>query len=254
MIKKRIIFTLLYGDGHFYLTRNFKLQKVGNIEWLIKNYNLIEISSYIDELIILNIWKKKENFENFCNVIKLISKNIFIPIAAGGGISCADDVKRLLRSGADKVVCNKLLRDNLNILRDIKNIIGQQSIIGSIDIKIKNNLLNVYDSESEKCVCNLSDIFKNDINEVVGEYYVNSVDKDGTGQGFCKNILSKISDYTNNPIIIAGGAGNWMHLLEGLKEKKINAVATANLLNFIGNGLKNARKEIIKEIELPVWE
>ena len=62
MIKKRIIFTLLYGDGHFYLTRNFKLQKVGNIEWLIKNYNLIEISSYIDELMILNIWKKKRKF------------------------------------------------------------------------------------------------------------------------------------------------------------------------------------------------
>jgi len=253
MIKKRIIFTLLYSDGYFYLTRNFSLQKVGNIKWLITNYNFIQISSYIDELIILNIRKKKENFENFCNIIKLLSKNIFIPIAAGGGISCVDDAKKILRSGADKVVCNKLLRDNKDILKDIKNIIGQQSIVGSIDIKIKNNLLYVYDSESGKCVCNLSDVFKNDINEIVGEYFINSVDKDGTGQGFCKYLLSKISDYTNNPIIIAGGAGNWMHLLEGLKEKKINGVATANLLNFIGNGLKSARKEIIKEIDLPVW-
>lgn len=254
MIKKRIIFTLLYSDGYFYLTRNFSLQKVGSIEWLFNNYNFIQISSYIDELIILNIRKKKENFENFCNTIQLISKNIFIPISAGGGISCIDDVKKILRSGADKIVCNRLLRENKNIIKHIKNIIGQQSIVGSIDIKIKDNFLNVYDSESRKCVCNLSDIFKNDINEIVGEYYINSVDKDGTGQGFCKNLLSKISDYTNNPIIIAGGAGNWMHLLEGLKEKRINAVATANLLNFIGDGLKNARKEIAKEIELPVWD
>lgn len=254
MIKKRIIFTLLYSDGNFYLTRNFSLQKVGNVQWLFKNYNFIQISSYIDELVILNIRKKKENFENFCNIIKLISKNIFIPIAAGGGISCIDDVHKILRSGADKIVCNKLLRENQEIIKDIKNIIGQQSIVGSIDVKINNNLLNVFDSESGKSICNLSDIFKNDINAIVGEYYINSVDKDGTGQGFCKNLISRISDYTNNPIILAGGAGNWMHLLEGLKEKKINAVATANLLNFIGDGLKNARKKIIKEIDLPVWD
>lgn len=254
MIKKRIIFTLLYSDGFFYLTRNFSLQKVGNIEWLFKNYNFIQMSSYIDELIILNIRKKEENFQNFCNVIKLISKNIFIPIAAGGGISSIDDVRKILRSGADKIVCNKLLRENKNILKDIKNIIGQQSIVGSVDVKIIDNLFNVYDSESATCVCKLSDVFKDDLNEIVGEYYINSVDKDGTGQGFCKNLLSTIGDYTNNPIIIAGGAGNWMHLLEGLNKKRINAVATANLLNFIGDGLKNARKEIIKEIELPIWD
>jgi cyclase len=65
--------------------------------------------------------------------------------------------------------------------------------------------------------------------------------------------MVEISKYTNNPIIIAGGAGNWKHLLEGLQSKKINAVATANLLNFIGNGLENARKEILKEFDLPVW-
>lgn len=65
MIKKRIIFTLLYSDGNFYLTRNFSLQKIGNIEWLFKNYNFIQISSYIDELVILNIRKKKKILKIF---------------------------------------------------------------------------------------------------------------------------------------------------------------------------------------------
>ena len=54
-------------------------------------------------------------------------------------------------------------------------------------------------------------------------------------------------------IIIAGGAGNWKHLLDGLKNKNINAAATANLLNFVGDGFKNARSELLKKFDLPEW-
>jgi cyclase len=254
MIKKRIIFTLLYSEGYFYLTRNFSLQKVGDLNWLVKNYDFFKISSFIDELVILNIRKKKENFYNFCEVIKSLSKNIFIPIAAGGGIENIDHANSILRSGADKLVCNTLLRENPHELEKIKNLIGQQSIVGSIDVVLQDNKFKIFDSEYlENKKETLDVFFRNNPDQLVGEFYINSVDKDGTGQGYSKELMVEISKYTNNPIIIAGGAGNWKHLLEGLQSKKINAVATANLLNFIGNGLENARKEILKEFDLPVW-
>ena len=87
----------------------------------------------------------------------------------------------------------------------------------------------------------------------IGELYITSIDKDGTGQGYSIDIIDKFKSKIKSPIIISGGAGNWKHLLEGLKHKDINAVSTANLLNFIGSGFKNARIELLKTLDLPKW-
>ena len=66
-------------------------------------------------------------------------------------------------------------------------------------------------------------------------------------------MINEVSEKIKNPIILAGGAGNWHHLLEGLQNEKVSAVATANLLNFIGDGLKNARLNLHKKFDLAIW-
>ena len=81
----------------------------------------------------------------------------------------------------------------------------------------------------------------------VGELYLNSIDKDGTGFGYDFDTIDQVANSIKIPLIIAGGAGNESHLIEGLKREKVDAVATANLFNFVGNGLPNARKKIIEE-------
>jgi cyclase len=83
----------------------------------------------------------------------------------------------------------------------------------------------------------------------VGEIYLNSIDKDGTGFGYDFDVIKNVSKRLNKPLIIAGGAGNENHLIEGLKLADVSAVATANLFNFIGDGLPNARKKIIQSGE-----
>ncbi len=253
MLKKRLIFTLLIDGDQFVLSRNFNLQKVGNIDWLFNNYNFSNISSYIDELIILNVRNKKKNFENFCSLIKKITKEVFIPIGAGGGIEKVEDVKKLLRSGADKVVINSLLLENRNELRKIAKVVGKQSIIGSLDVIKNNHNFYVYDNNKCEAVIELGFLLKKIPSKDIGELYITSIDKDGTGQGYLLNIIDKSKSKIKSPIIISGGAGNWKHLLEGLKHKDINAVSTANLLNFIGSGFKNARIELLKTLDLPKW-
>ena len=254
MIKKRLIFTLLYDNGYFVLSRNFSLQRVGNLDWLIDNYDFGKISNYIDELIILNVRDKEKNFENFSETIKKLSKTIFIPIAAGGGIKSIDDVKIIMRSGADKIVCNTLLLQDINKIIKIKKLIGQQSIVGSLDIKFKNNDFFIFNNEKKNSNQKVSDFCKNNqINDIIGEAYINSIDKDGTGQGYMIDIIDEVKKYSSIPLILAGGAGNWKHLLLGLQNKNVNAVATANLLNFVGNGLSNARNQISKQFDLPSW-
>ena len=79
MLKKRIIFTLLYCEGFFVLSRNFNLQKIGNYDWLIKNYNFNNIYKYIDELIVLNVSRDKnfKVFNNYCDILKKFLKHVF---------------------------------------------------------------------------------------------------------------------------------------------------------------------------------
>ena len=83
MLRKRIIFTLIYADGFFNQSRNFRLQKVGDINWLEKNYKLKEIAFSIDELIIINASREKKDIDLFSKELKRIVNSVFIPITAG---------------------------------------------------------------------------------------------------------------------------------------------------------------------------
>jgi len=84
MLKKRIIFVLLYDNGSFMLSRNFRLQKVGDLQWLKKNYNFSHISFSIDELIILDVTRGGRDEEKFLFHVKSLTEECFVPIAAGG--------------------------------------------------------------------------------------------------------------------------------------------------------------------------
>ena len=99
-----------------------------------------------------------------------------------------------------------------------------------------------------------NEIFKTLSKLPIGEVILNSIDNDGTGNGFDFSILKHLPKNFEKPIIYAGGAGNHKHLIEALKHIKIDSISTANLLNFVGNGLQEARKEIIKKkIKLAKW-
>jgi len=91
-------------------------------------------------------------------------------------------------------------------------------------------------------------------NNAIGEIYLNSIDRDGTGQGYDMHLLDLLCEDISKPVILAGGAGNALHLAEGLSDLRVDAVATAHLFNFVGDGLKKARHSIIENgVELPVW-
>jgi cyclase len=81
------------------------------------------------------------------------------------------------------------------------------------------------------------------------------MDRDGTGQGLNLELLDLLPKEFNKPVILAGGAGNSSHLLEALQDSRVDAVATANLFNFIGNGLRDARESLVSSgIVLPMWD
>ena len=253
MLKKRIIFTLLYCDGYFVQSRNFNLQRAGDVYWLEKNYDFKKISYFIDELVVLDISREEKNLDTFLKNLNLISKFCFMPISIGGGINDFKKVKKILSNGADKVVINSNL--NLKLAKEISKTYGQQSIIACIDYKkIEGSYKIFIKNSSEKLKISAKDYFIKLNNFPVGEIMLNSIDKDGTGNGLDFGILNFLPKKINKSIIISGGCGNATHLSEGLNNKKIDAVSTANLLNFIGDGLKKAREDMLRNnFKLPIW-
>jgi cyclase len=255
MVKKRLIFTLLYDHGGFMLSRNFRLQRAGNIEWLKNNYNFKNIAFSIDELIILDVSRAERDIQCFCKHIKMIVEECFIPISAGGGIASSEQAKIIMNSGADKLVINSALFKSPALVRDLIRLYGSQCIIASIDVKRQADGFQIYiENGSTKVPVGFSEGIKHIMDLSVGEIYLNSMDKDGTGHGYLYELLSEIKHDIKVPIILAGGAGNWHHLLEGLQHENVDAAATANLFNFIGQGFPNARLQLLNNnISLAQW-
>jgi len=248
MLRKRIIFSLIYEDGKFNQSRNFRLQKVGDIKWLERNYKFKDIAFSLDELIVLNATKNKKNIKDFAKILELLVDDVFIPIAAGGGINYLEDAKLLFNSGADKLVLNSIIYIKPAMVKQIIREYGSQSVVCSIDYKKdKENLVVFINNGTKKLDISLQEylLFVQDLG--VGEIYLNSIDNDGTGFGYDLETINVVYNLIKVPLIIAGGAGNEIHLMDALKKDNIDAVATANLFNFIGDGLPNARKKIIEE-------
>lgn len=237
-------------------SRNFRLQKVGNIDWLEKNFQLQKISFSLDELIILNASRDSKSTHEFAAVVNRLSDNVFIPIAAGGGISTLKDAEILFNNGADKIVLNSILYTDTDLVKELVKKYGAQSIVASIDYKKANNSIEVYISDgTAKISLSLPEYVMHVQDLNVGEIYLNSIEQDGTGFGYDFDTIDALKNHINVPIIIAGGAGNAQHLLEGLSINEVSAVATANLFNFIADSMPNARRQILKSgLNIASWE
>lgn len=248
MLRNRVIFALIYSSGSFNQSRNFRLQRVGDINWLKTNYKFQNISFSLDELVVLNASRNGKNIEEFGAVVTKLVRNVFIPIAAGGGIRNMRDVELLFNSGADKVVVNSCLHENPSLVKNIVQRYGSQSVVASVDYKLLDGDARVYIHDGSLELIDTMSNYLERISELgVGEILLNSIDKDGTGFGYDLASIKKYSSEIKIPLIIMGGAGNETHLNDGLHVEGVSAVATANLFNFIGDGLPEARAFMLKK-------
>ena len=237
------------------LSRNFRLQRVGDTKWLKKTYDFSKIAFAIDELIILNVEKEDKQIDKFAESLKEIVDTCFIPVSAGGGIDSFEKAEKLLSSGADKIVLNTSLVKDPELVNGLVKKYGSQCIIASVDFKIESNLLTVFISNGqEKLNLNLEEHLLNLRSLGVGEIYLNSIDQDGTGHGFCIEPLKELIRAIDIPVILSGGAGKAQHFIDAFKQMNIDAVSTANLFNFIGEGFPQSRDLMMKSgVELAFW-
>jgi cyclase len=247
---KRIFFILLYADNFFYISRNFRIQRVGNIEWLFEKYKIDEIAFSIDELVILNVSRQinEHNWNDFLNHVKAISSKCFIPIAAGGGIRNKSQIIGLIKSGADKIVINSLLFGNIELIEELSKTFGRTTLVASLDYKKIQDKYLLFSNWGGTPQVNVRDSnLLGLINKNCGELIVNSIDRDGTGFGLDLDILKEIPKSFAIPLIVSGGVSNFKHFLEGLSMPLVSGVGTSELFNFIGPNLLNTRNHLISK-------
>lgn len=248
MLYKRIIYSLLYSNGFFYLSRNFRLQKVGDVNWLKNNFGFGETCDYIDELMILLVTKepnKNEIIKYFKDINKLREK-IFVPITLGGAVRSFDYARECFANGADKILINYLAHKNNKTIKEISNIYGEQAISIMVDYKKVKNLNFSFMNSSTIKSKPLNEYFKIIKKINFGELIMNSIDKDGTGTGLDFSCLKELPKNFNRPILIMGGAGKPEHFTQAFAIKNISGVVTANLFNFLGSGLRLVREHSVK--------
>ena len=238
------------------LSRNFRLQRVGDIRWLQKNYNFSQIANFIDELVVLDVSRQARQPERFCEVLRAVASGCFVPIAAGGGVRSVQHAKALLRNGADKVVVNSVLFDDPDFVKQLAQEFGQQCVVASIDAKYDEaGLARCWTGNGQILQPKpLLQLWTELLEMPVGEIYLNSIYRDGTGQGFDMDLLDSLPPVMSVPVIFAGGVGNAQHLAQGLRDERVDAVATAHLFNFVGDGLARARAHLVSHgFSLASW-
>ncbi len=247
MVKKRLIFILFYHNGWFYLSRNFVLQKVGNIDWLINKFNFSNIGDVIDELVVLNVNRDRPSVltNEFFTDIEQLLNNVFVPLTIGGGINSNDSIDKCFNFGADKVLFSSAFLNNISIINYCRSKYGNQSVLLNIDYKLINNEKIVFHNNGTKQVEMLHSYLNKVVNFSPGEIMLNSIDKDGTGFGYDLGIL-KLLNNIKIPTIISGGSGKPEHFEEILKFN-ISAAAASDLFNFLGTGFKDVRKFLLQK-------
>lgn len=252
MVKKRVIFKLIFKDDAFYLSRNFSLQKAGDTFWLFEKMKFQKISNFVDELIILNASENNKSNplpKNFKNSVKSLMKKTFIPLTIGGGLTNLTQIDECFKLGADKVILNSAVKNNPNLVNQCSKKYGAQAISIGVDFRsfnndIKSKYFSFVNNGKEKFL-SLKEHIKLIKKMSFGELMLTSIDMDGTGFGFDVKVLDIIDKDINFPVLLSGGAGKPEHFEDLIKNKKISALITGNLYNFLGNGLEVLRQKII---------
>tara|TARA_Y100001968_G_scaffold300510_1_gene311982 strand:- start:589 stop:1320 length:732 start_codon:yes stop_codon:yes gene_type:complete len=220
------------------------LRKVGKPNDLALNY----YAQGVDEIVFMDAVASLYDRNNLFHIIKEACKKVFIPISIGGGIRKLKDVEKALDAGADKVVINTGCVKNIQLAQEISTKYGSQCLIGSIEAKRKHNDWYSYiDNGREPTNLNVIDWAKRLEDAGVGEILITSIDQEGTKRGFDIDLISKIHEHTNCPIIASGGYGKPKDIKSLFATVKPSAIAFASALHYGNTDVASLRK-IIKEI------
>lgn len=232
MITKRIIPCLDVKNGNVVKGVHFVgLKDIGDPVACAKKY----YQDGADELVFLDITATNENRDTMVKYVEEVAKNIFIPFTVGGGIRSREDMKNILRAGADKCSLNSAAVRNIDLVSECSNAFGDQCVVLAVDGKLRE------DKSGWNVVINGGRIdtgidvvswVKDCVKKGAGEILLTSMDADGTKDGFDLPMLKAVKQAVNVPVIASGGCGCLEDFYEVFKENSADAALAASIFHY----------------------
>jgi cyclase len=230
MLKTRIIPTLLVKDIGLVKGVGFdSWRRVGTVLPAIKVYNTREV----DELIVSDITATIDGREPDYEHVEEYCAECFCPLTIGGGIRTIENIRKLLMAGADKVSINTAAIENSSLISEGAQRFGSQCIVVAVDVKRTDDGLKVMShSGSRPTDLDLVEWVERVETLGAGEIVITSVDRDGTMDGYDLDMIRMVTDAVSIPVIASGGAGNYQHMYEAIRDGGASAVAAASIFHF----------------------
>jgi len=249
MLKKRIIPCLDIKDGRVVKGVQFlELKDAGNPVELASFYS----KNGADELVFLDISATLQKRKTLAEMVTQLSKEINIPFTVGGGIQSVDDARLLLQSGADKVSINSAAVLNPELITQISDAFGSQSLVVAIDIKKVKNDWFVFIKGGTKSTGILAFDWAKKVEKLgTGELLITSMNNDGSKDGFALEITNEISQAVSIPLIASGGAGNSQHFIDLFTKTEVSAGLAASIFHFNEVPISEL-KNVLKTQNIPI--
>ena len=251
MLTKRIIPCLDVDKGRVVKGVNFvNLIDAGDPVEVAKVYN----KSLADEIVFLDITASHEARDTIVEVVQKTAEQIFIPLTVGGGIRTIEDIKKILRAGADKVSLNSAAVNRPELISEGAKMFGNQCIVVAIDAKRNDETgsFNVYINGGRiDTGMDAIEWAKKSEKLGAGEILLTSMDGDGTKAGYDVELTRRVSEAVGIPVIASGGAGTMEHFREVLDEGKADAALAASLFHFKELDIRDL-KEFLQDKDISI--
>lgn len=245
MLTKRIIPCLDVKEGRVVKGVSFvELRDAGDPVELAKFYD----EQGADELVFLDISASHEGKETMVEVVRIVATELSIPFTVGGGIRTLDDMKRMLRAGADKVSLNTAALDRPELIKEGADFFGSQCIVVAIDAKRNGDSWDVYTHGGRnRTEWDAIEWAKRAVALGAGELLLTSMDSDGQKDGFDVELTKAVRDAVEVPVIASGGAGNREHFKEVFEQSDADAALAASIFHYKETSIREVKQYLQRE-------
>jgi cyclase len=249
VLSKRIIACLDVRDGVVVKGINFEgLRSAGDPAELARRYN----REGIDELVILDITATLERRRALADTIRAVARELFIPLAVGGGIRTEADAAAAIDAGADKVSLNTAALAHPELITTLAGRYGSQAVIVAVDAKRDGHGFAVYARSGQAAADRDAVEWAREAeSRGAGEILLTSIDRDGTKAGFDCEMTAAVSDAVSIPVIASGGAGGLDHFLDVFVHGRADAALAASIFHYSETSV-HALKTYLRQHHIPV--
>jgi len=243
-LKKRLIASLVLRDGVVVRSVEFRHTNVihASASTAVDFFNRWAI----DEIVVLDVSRDQTQRTRFYDVVERLSRKCFVPLTVGGWVTTVEEIRRLLRLGADKVTINTQACRTPAFVSEAARAFGAQCIVGAIDVRRgADGTPDVWaDRGAEPTGWRAPEWARELERRGAGEIYLSSIDRDGGKHGYDLDLVRGVAKAVGIPVVAFGGAATFQHFVDGLVQGGADAVAAANMFHFTEQSTRRAKEHL----------